>query len=67
LVFPLNDLSLRGGDIRGESEQKVTGDPLLTFLAKPAKKAGMRAVKLRTVVLNAQVVAADSVYVPASE
>jgi hypothetical protein len=39
----------------------------LTFLAKPAKKAGMQGVKLRTEVSNAQLVAADSVYVPASE
>lgn len=40
---------------------------LLTFLAKPAKKAGMQGVKLRTEVSNAELVAADSVYVPASE
>jgi hypothetical protein len=40
---------------------------LLTFLAKPVKKAGMQVVKLRTEVSNAELVAADSVYVPASE
>jgi hypothetical protein len=40
---------------------------LLTFLAKPVKKAGMQGVKLRTEVSNAELVAADSVYVPASE
>jgi hypothetical protein len=40
---------------------------LVTFLAKPAKKAGMQGVKLRTEVSNTQLVAADSVYVPASE
>jgi hypothetical protein len=40
---------------------------LLTFLAKPARKAGMQGVKLRTEVSNAELVAADSVYVPASE
>jgi hypothetical protein len=40
---------------------------LLTFLAKPVKKAGMQGVKLRTEVANAELVAADSVYVPVSE
>jgi hypothetical protein len=40
---------------------------LLTFLAKPVKKAGMQSVKLRTEVPNAELVSADSVYVPASE
>jgi hypothetical protein len=40
---------------------------LLTFQAKPVKKAGMQSVKLRTEVSNAELVAADSVYVPASE
>jgi hypothetical protein len=40
---------------------------LLTFLAKPVKKAAMQAVKLRTEVPNAELVAADRVYVPASE
>ena len=40
---------------------------LLTFLAKPVKKAGMQSVKLRTEVSNAELVAADRVYVPASE
>jgi hypothetical protein len=40
---------------------------LLTFLAKPVKKAGMQGVKLRTEVPNAELVAADRVYVPASE
>jgi hypothetical protein len=40
---------------------------LLTFLAKPVKKSGMQSVKLRTEVSNAELVAADSVYVPASE
>jgi hypothetical protein len=40
---------------------------LLTFLAKPVKKAGMQGVKVRTEVSNAELVAADSVYVPASE
>jgi hypothetical protein len=40
---------------------------LLTFLAKPVKKGGMQGVKLRTEVPNAELVSADSVYVPASE
>ena len=40
---------------------------LLTFLAKPVKKAEMQSVKLRTEVSNAELVAADRVYVPASE
>ncbi len=40
---------------------------LLTFQAKPVKKAGMQGVKLRTEVPNAELVAADRVYVPASE
>jgi hypothetical protein len=47
--------------------RRLLNQYLLTFLAKPAKKAGMQGVKLRTEVSNAQLVAADSVYVPASE
>jgi hypothetical protein len=39
---------------------------LLTFLAKPQKKAGMQPVKLRTEVPNAELVSADRVYVPAA-
>ena len=38
---------------------------LLTFLAKPEKKAGMQRVKLQTEVPNAELVSADSVFVPA--
>jgi hypothetical protein len=38
---------------------------LLTFLAKPQKKAGMQRVKLQTEVPNAELVSADRVYVPA--
>jgi hypothetical protein len=37
---------------------------LLTFLAKPEKKPGLQSVKLRTEVPNAELVAADRVYVP---
>jgi hypothetical protein len=40
---------------------------LLTFLAKPVQKASMQSVKLRTEVTNAELVAADHVYVPASQ
>jgi hypothetical protein len=40
---------------------------LLTFLAKPVKKSGLQSVRLRTEVSNAELVAASSVYVPASE
>jgi hypothetical protein len=39
---------------------------LLTFLAKPEKKAGMQRVKLQTEVPNAELVSADMVYVPAT-
>ena len=39
---------------------------LLTFLAKPEKKAGMQSVKLRTEVPDAELVGASRVYVPAS-
>jgi hypothetical protein len=38
---------------------------LLTFLAKPPKKSGMQQVKLRTEVPNAELVAADKVYLTA--
>jgi len=39
---------------------------LLTFLAKPAKKAGMRPVKVTTEVPNAEIVSANQVYVSAA-
>jgi hypothetical protein len=39
---------------------------LLTFLAKPEKKAGMQRVRLSTEVPNAELVGADQVYVPVS-
>jgi hypothetical protein len=44
---------------------RLTRQYLLTFLAKPEKKAGFQQVKLRTEVPNAELVAADRVYVPA--
>jgi hypothetical protein len=37
---------------------------LLTFLAIPGKKPGLQSVKIRTEVPNAELVAADRVYVP---
>jgi hypothetical protein len=40
---------------------------LLSFLAKAQKKAGLRPVKLTTEVPNAELVSADSVYVPAEQ
>jgi hypothetical protein len=52
----LNDLS-----------ERLAHQYLLTFLAKPEKKAGLRSVKLRTEVPNAELVAADKAYVPAGE
>jgi hypothetical protein len=39
---------------------------LVTFIAKPQKKAGMQRVKVRTEVPNAELVSADRVYVPAT-
>jgi hypothetical protein len=40
---------------------------LLTFLAEPQKKAGVRPIKLKTELHNVDLVAANAVYVPASE
>lgn len=39
---------------------------ILTFVAKPEKKAGLRKVKVQTEVPNAELVAPDQVYVPAT-
>ena len=39
---------------------------LLTFLAKPQKKAGWQRVRITTEVSNADLVSADKVYVPAA-
>ena len=44
---------------------RLTRQYLLTFTAKPQKKAGMQRVKVMTEVRNAELVSADSVYVPA--
>ncbi len=46
--------------------QRLANQYLLTFLAKPEKKAGMQSVKLRTEVPNAVLLGASTVYVPAS-
>jgi hypothetical protein len=40
---------------------------LLSFLARPQKKAGLRPIRLTTEVPNAELVSADSVYVPAEQ
>lgn len=47
--------------------QRLTRQYLLTFVAKPEKKAGARQVKLRTEVPNAELVAADKIYTPAGQ
>jgi hypothetical protein len=46
--------------------RRLSRQYLLTFLAKPEKKAGMQRVKLRTEVPNAELVSADRVFVPAT-
>jgi hypothetical protein len=46
--------------------QKLNDQYLLTFVAKPEKKAGMQPVKLVTETTNAQLVSEDHVYVPAA-
>jgi hypothetical protein len=46
--------------------RRLSRQYLLTFLAKPQKKAGMQRVKLRTEVPNAELVSADRVYIPAT-
>jgi hypothetical protein len=46
--------------------RKLNNQYLLTFIAKPQKKAGMERIKLQTEVPNAELVSADRVYVPAT-
>jgi hypothetical protein len=46
--------------------RKLNHQYLLTFMAKPQKKAGMQRVKVQTEVPNAELVSADRVYVPAT-
>ncbi|MFZ0285187.1 MAG: vWA domain-containing protein [Terriglobales bacterium] len=48
-----------------EVSHRLNHQYLLTFLAKPEKKAGMQRVRLTTEVPNVELVSADSVYVPA--
>jgi hypothetical protein len=48
-----------------ELTHRLTHQYLLTFLAKPQKKAGLRQVKVRTEIRDAELVAADRVFVPA--
>jgi len=45
---------------------RLTHQYLLTFAAKPQKKAGLQRVKLTTEVPNAELVSADRVFVPAA-
>ena len=45
---------------------RLNSQYFLGFLAKPEKKAGMRRIRLRTEVPNAELVAAPQVYVPAT-
>lgn len=47
--------------------RRLSHQYLLTFLAKPEKKAGLQRVKLRTEVPNAELVSADKVYVLATQ
>jgi hypothetical protein len=46
--------------------RKINHQYLLSFIAKPQKKAGMQRVKVQTEVPNAELVSADRVYVPAT-
>ena len=46
--------------------RRLSHQYLLTFLAKPETKAGMRSIKLSTEVPNAELVGAARAYVPAS-
>jgi hypothetical protein len=48
-----------------ELTHRLTRQYLLTFIAKEESKTGFQQVKLRTEVPNAELVAADRVYVPA--
>lgn len=50
-----------------EYAQKITHQFRLTFLAKPAKKAGLQHIKLETEVNNAELIAQRDVYIPAEK
>jgi hypothetical protein len=47
-----------------DSTRQLAHQYLVTFLAKPEKRAGMQSVKIRTEVPHAQLVSAERVYVP---
>jgi hypothetical protein len=48
----------------GEIAEHLAHQYLVTFLITPGKKAGLQPVRLTTEVPNAELVAADKVYVP---
>jgi hypothetical protein len=48
-----------------DATRRLNRQYLLTFLAKPGKKAGMQAVKVKVEAPHAEVVSAERVYVPA--
>ena len=50
-----------------DAADRLNHQYLLTFLAQPEKKSGMRPVKVRTELHNVDLVSADAVSVPASE
>jgi hypothetical protein len=50
-----------------ETANRLNHQFLLTFLAKPPKKAGLQQVKIKTEVPNADLVAPHEVYVPAAQ
>jgi hypothetical protein len=54
------------GPYLDEITRRLQNQYLLTFLANPRKKPGFEPVKLRTEVPNAELVAPDAVWVPAS-
>jgi hypothetical protein len=49
-----------------DAAERLNHQYLLTFLARPQRKAGLQSVRLKTEVPNADLVAASSVYVPAA-
>src|SRR5579862_4834436 len=53
------------GPFLDDMTQRLNHQFLLTFLAKPPKKAVLQKVKLTTEINNAELVAADKVFVPA--
>jgi len=46
--------------------QRLQGQFLVTFLAKPAKKSGMQAIKVRTELRHVELVSPDKIYLPAT-